>query len=139
MDHWEHFRRLHVLGAPVYVLDPKLQDGKKIPKWEPRSRLGMYLGFSSKHSSLVSNVLNIWTGSVSPQYHVVINDLFTTVPNVQCGGLYDLESFDATRWESLIETRLEFHLDHQEALVNGNRRNRRHGPTLGREWLTGAK
>ncbi len=23
----------HVWGCPVYVLDPKLQDGQKIPKW----------------------------------------------------------------------------------------------------------
>ena len=25
--------RSHVWGCPVFVLDPKLQDGKKIPKW----------------------------------------------------------------------------------------------------------
>ena len=28
-----HPQRLHVFGCPVYVLDPKLQDGKKLPKW----------------------------------------------------------------------------------------------------------
>ena len=27
----------HVWGCPVFVLDPKLQDGKKIPKWNQRS------------------------------------------------------------------------------------------------------
>jgi hypothetical protein len=27
--------RLRVWGYPVYVLDPALQDGKKIPKWFP--------------------------------------------------------------------------------------------------------
>ena len=32
--------RAHVWGCPVYVLDPALQDGKKIPKWNKRSRLG---------------------------------------------------------------------------------------------------
>ena len=26
-----------VFGCPVFVLNPKLQDGKKIPKWEPRA------------------------------------------------------------------------------------------------------
>ena len=26
---------LHVWGCPVYVLDPKIQDGKKLPKWSP--------------------------------------------------------------------------------------------------------
>jgi hypothetical protein len=46
----------HVWGCPVFVLDPKLQDGKKIPKWNRRSRLGQFLGFSDEHSSLVANV-----------------------------------------------------------------------------------
>jgi hypothetical protein len=27
-----------VFGCPIYVLEPHLQDGKKIPKWEPRPR-----------------------------------------------------------------------------------------------------
>eukprot|EP00977_Amphora_coffeiformis_P018266 scaffold6350_cov75-Amphora_coffeaeformis.AAC.2 len=31
-------QRLRVFGCPSYVLDPRLQDGKKIPKWEPRSQ-----------------------------------------------------------------------------------------------------
>ena len=29
-----HLQRLHVFGCPVYVLDPCLQDGKMIPKWD---------------------------------------------------------------------------------------------------------
>ena len=32
-----HLQRLHVFGCPIYVLDPKLQDGKKLPKWSQRS------------------------------------------------------------------------------------------------------
>ena len=66
-------------GCPVFVLDPKLQDGKKIPKWNRRSRLGQFLGFSDEHSSLVANVQNLSTGFVSPQFHVVFDDLFQTV------------------------------------------------------------
>jgi hypothetical protein len=46
-------KRLRVWGCPVYVLDPALQDGKKIPKWNPCARHGVFLGFSSKHSSTV--------------------------------------------------------------------------------------
>ena len=71
--------RTHVWGCPVFVLDPKLQDGKKIPKWNCRSRLGQFLGFSDEHSSLVANVRNLSTSFVSPQYHVVFDDLFQTV------------------------------------------------------------
>ena len=29
--------RAHVFGCPVYFLDLKLQDGKKIPKWDSRA------------------------------------------------------------------------------------------------------
>ncbi len=38
----DHKDLLHtqVWGCPTFVLDPKLQDGKKIPKWNRRSRLG---------------------------------------------------------------------------------------------------
>jgi Reverse transcriptase (RNA-dependent DNA polymerase) len=75
----ETLQRCRVWGCPVYVLAPELQDGKKIPKWHPRSRRGMFMGFSTAHSSTVGKVLNIATGFVSPQYHVVYDELFTTV------------------------------------------------------------
>ena len=71
--------RTHVWGCPCYVLDPTLQSGKKIPKWNRRSRLGQFLGFSEQHSSLVARVRNLETGFVSPQYHVVFDDRFETV------------------------------------------------------------
>ncbi|KAL7524937.1 hypothetical protein ACHAXR_002552, partial [Thalassiosira sp. AJA248-18] len=75
----DNLRRAHVWGCPVYVLEPELQDGKKIPKWQPRARLGMFVGFSQVHSSLVPLVLNVKTGKISPQYHVVFDDKFATV------------------------------------------------------------
>ncbi len=52
----------HVWGCPTYVLDPKLQDGKKLPKWEPRSRRGQFVGVSSRHSSTVGLIRNLTTG-----------------------------------------------------------------------------
>ncbi|CAJ1952569.1 unnamed protein product [Cylindrotheca closterium] len=134
IDHHQWFQRLHVWGSPVYVLDPKLQDGKKIPKWDARARRGMYLGVSPTHSSLVSRFLNLQTGYVSPQYHVVIDDLFTTVPNADQGGLFDVAEFDATTWKNLLETGYEKHLD-KEGLASGNRSDRRNPPTLANEWL----
>ena len=75
----DDLRRAHVWGCPVYVLEPALQDGKKIPKWQSRARLGMFVGFSQVHSSLVPLVLNVATGKISPQYHVVFDDTFSTV------------------------------------------------------------
>ena len=80
--HTNKLRRAHVFGCPVYVLDPTLQDGHKIPKCDPCSRLGIFVGFSSEHSSLVPLVLNTTTGKISPQFHVVFDDNFNTVPSL---------------------------------------------------------
>ena len=65
----------------MYVLEPSVQDGKKLPKWNRRARMGQFLGFSSEHSSTVALVQNLHTGYVSPQYHVVFDDKFETVFN----------------------------------------------------------
>ena len=71
-------KHLHVWGCPVYVLGPKLQNGQKLPRWQPRSRQGVFVGYSSLHSSTVPLVLNLKTGSISPQYRVVFDDAFST-------------------------------------------------------------
>ena len=35
----------HTFGSPCYVLDQRLQSGSSmIPKWEPRARMGLYVG-----------------------------------------------------------------------------------------------
>jgi len=68
-----------VWGCPVFVLNPKLQDGKKIPKWNHCARMGQFLGYSDENSSLVANVRHFGSGYVSPQYHVLFDDLFHTV------------------------------------------------------------
>ena len=69
----------HTFGSPVFVLHPILANGKQLPKWKPRSRMGMYLGSSPHHARTVPLVLNLRSGLVSPQYHVVFDDRFTTV------------------------------------------------------------
>lgn len=73
-----HLRRARVWGCPAYVLHPKLQDGRKIPKWEPRSRLGQFVGVSAMHSSSVKLIRNTATNYISPQFHVVFDEKFTT-------------------------------------------------------------
>ena len=69
----------HVWVCPVYALKPKLQDGKKIPKWNCRARQGQFLGFSDEHSLLVATVCHLTTDFVSPQFHVVFDDHFHAV------------------------------------------------------------
>jgi hypothetical protein len=98
-----HLQNLHVFGCPVYVLDAKLQDAKKLPKWERRSRRGVYLGFSRQHSNNVHLVLNLETGNISPQYHLVFDDSFSTV--------YSDGQFNADVWNSLVTSNLELHDD----------------------------
>ena len=70
----------HVWGCAAYVLEPKLQKGGvKIPKWMPRSRRGVFVGFSPKHSSLVGLVLNLSSQAITSCFHLVFDDLFSTV------------------------------------------------------------
>lgn len=78
--HESHLPRAHTFGCPVYVLDPKLQDGQSIPKWNSRVRQGIFVGFSPEHSTNVPLILNPTTQHISPQYHVIFDDEFTTVP-----------------------------------------------------------
>ena len=77
-DHSD-LRNAKVWGCPTYVLDPRLQDGKKIPRWEPRSKLGQFVGRSLIHSSSVGLIKNTATGNVSAQFHVVYDNHFTTL------------------------------------------------------------
>ena len=69
----------HVWGCHVYVLEPKLQDNQKLPKWNGCACMGQFLGFSCEHLSLVAMIRNLYSGFVSPQYHVVFYNNFQTV------------------------------------------------------------
>ena len=76
----ETLSNCHFLGFPTYVLEPKFQKpGVKIPKWDTRIRRGVNMGFRKIHSTQVVLLLNFLTGSISPQYHVVFDDMFYTV------------------------------------------------------------
>ena len=127
---FEHLTRSHVWGCPVYVLDPKLQDGKKLPKWQARARRGQYLGISPDHSSTVGLIHNLRTGFISPQYHVIYDDLFSSVPNAESGGLPHAREFTGDFWRRLIETGLESVLPDDDADPV---------PPLHPDWLTDAE
>ena len=86
----------HVWGCPVYVLDPTLQDGKKLPKWQPRSWHGIYVGTAPEFASNVGLILNPTTGYISSQFHVVYDDWFTTV--------YSPEGSPPSNWLDLTST-----------------------------------
>ncbi len=79
-DHHD-IQRAHVWGCPVFILDPHLQDGKKIPKWNRQARLAQFVGFSPEHCSLVANVRHLQTNHISPQFHLIHNDNIETILN----------------------------------------------------------
>lgn len=92
------FVDMHVWGSPVYILNPKMQDGHTIPKFDPRSRRGVFLGLSKRHASSVPVVLNLETNRISAQFHVVVDDWFATVSNV----VGEEESVDPESWANIF-------------------------------------
>ena len=71
--------QLHTWGCPVYVLEEKIQEGKKPSRWESRTRTAIFLGHSSQHSNSVFLVLNPKTDRISAQYHCIFDDYFHTL------------------------------------------------------------
>ena len=89
------------------MLSPTLQDGKKIPKWAPRARRGKFLGFSKSHSSTIGLLRNLQTGYVTPQFHVVFDELFTTVHS---------SDEDDTTWVDLFTTNRDYYGQDEDEL-----------------------
>ncbi len=85
-----------VWGCPICTLGLKSQDGDKPPKWTKKAHLGMHPGSSPVHSSTVGRHLNLESGHISPQCHVVCDEPFTTVN----GELTDAV-FDSDAWHNL--------------------------------------
>jgi hypothetical protein len=69
-----------------------------------RSRVGVYLGMSPEHASTVPLVLSTTTGLVSPQFHVVFNDQFTTTDSLHTNKV-------PTNWPSLLSTSSTSYVD----------------------------
>jgi hypothetical protein len=72
----------HVRGYPVFLLEAKLQNDQKLPRWNRRAQMGQFVSYSDKHSSLVANIRHLSTTFISPQFHVVFDDLFKTVNKI---------------------------------------------------------
>ena len=66
-------------GAPCYILQQPLQTNQPYHKWKDRAVQGLYIGQSPIHARNVSLVLNLYTGLVSPQFHVAHDTSFATV------------------------------------------------------------
>ena len=88
----------HTLLCPTYVLDTRLHSsgGAGPPTWEPRSRIGVYIGNSTFHAGSVALVWNPTTGRVSPQFNVVFDDDWSTMPYMKAGML-------SPNWEDIVK------------------------------------
>ena len=88
----------HTLFCPTYVLDARFQSAGCTgpPKLEPSSLIGVYLGHSPFHAGIVALVWNPNTGKESTQYHVFLDDYFSTVLYMGAGTL-------PQNWEDLVK------------------------------------
>ncbi|KAI2490920.1 hypothetical protein MHU86_23636 [Fragilaria crotonensis] len=96
-----------------------ISDGKKLPRWTPRSTRTVNLGFSDKHASSVPLVLNPQTGYITPQFHIVFDDWFATVP----ASADDLPNFNDDCWQRMFrDSTFQYVLDDEdeERLIAGS-------------------
>ena len=71
-----NMKNLHTFGCPVFALQNALAAGHLIPRWNPRSCIGLNLGPSPTHARNVYLVLSLSMGLVSPQFHCRFDDFF---------------------------------------------------------------
>ena len=108
------------------ILDPVMQDGKKLPKWKPRSRQGKFLGLSKEHATSVGLILNPTTKRISPQFHLLYDDFFSTVQSIDRRDVPHVSEED---WEFSFRQGTEMSYDPHE------RDPALQPPPISNEWL----
>ena len=88
-----NLQHLHPFGCPVYVLASQLQNHQKLPRWNSRTRVRVYLGHSPYHATSMGLILSLDTGLISPQFHCTYNDLFHTPK---------LDNHATSKWQELV-------------------------------------
>jgi hypothetical protein len=102
----------HTFGCPCYVLDHRLQSGNgAVLKWEPHAQMGICVGQSPSHASNVALIFNLRTGHISPQFHIVFDDDFTTVKYLCTGTVpphwADLVYIPLPRFRCILKSKWE--------------------------------
>ena len=82
-----NIRHYHTFGCPVYVINARLQGAGFIQKWDKQARVGAFVRRSPIHAGNVSPILNLSMGHSSPQFHVVFDETFSTVPSLKNGSI----------------------------------------------------
>ncbi|KAL7478813.1 hypothetical protein ACHAW6_008183 [Cyclotella cf. meneghiniana] len=75
---WPYAVRMAVYVHNTVPILSSLAAGNTIPKWSPRSCLGLNLGPSPNHARSINLVLHLNTGLVSQQFHCRFADFFKT-------------------------------------------------------------
>jgi hypothetical protein len=110
---WEQrkFHDLHVWGCPVHCLEKATHDGKKLPRWKPRSHGTMHMGLSAKHASTVPLVLNSDSGHINSQFNIVFDDWFATVT----ASMESLPHLNSPEWSEMFgESTFQFSFDDED-------------------------
>jgi hypothetical protein len=74
-----------------------------IPKWEPRAQMGLYIGRSPSHAANVALIFNPRTGHISPQFHIIFDDDFMTVPYLRTATI-------PSYWADLVRASSKLHV-----------------------------
>ena len=73
------------------------------------------MGLSPDHASNIPLVLNLDTGAITPQFHVVLDDWFTTVTT----SVDDLPDFNSTVWSKMLgDSEYQFIRDEDDTQVD---------------------
>ena len=89
---------LHVWGCPAYLLDKRIADGKKLPRWESKSQRVEFVGIAPTHMAATPIVLNPRTRTLTTPYHVVFDDWFATVGS----NPKDFPDFNTPEWKHMF-------------------------------------
>ena len=98
-------KHVNTFGCPTYVLNRSLQLGHPHTKWAERSKMGIYLGQSPVHNKNVALVMDLDTGLVSPQSHVMCDNGFETVKDYDEIPLWKVKTGLTTERELEISDR----------------------------------
>ena len=91
------FYILPLLGLPnIRPISALWMGVAGLSKWDPRDSIGVYIGHFPFYAGSVALLLNSITGHVSPQYHVVYDEKFSTVEHMRKGTV-------PINWKNLVE------------------------------------
>ena len=73
------FKNFYTFSSLACILDPALQQEKKILSWKLRSKLYIYIGKSREYTSNISLTLDSSTNYISSNFHIAHNNEFQII------------------------------------------------------------